>query len=91
MAKYIKLNFLKPQPITAPITADPRNIDIPVSWSPAASMEKSNVIVKTQIVGLQTKQQNQWKFSRLNKKKNSKNLDVCSQTYGRTSLTCDTK
>jgi hypothetical protein len=53
-------------------------------------MEKSNVIVKTQIVGLQTKQQNQWKFSRLNKK-TSKNLYVCSQTYGRTSLTCDTK
>jgi hypothetical protein len=31
-------------------------------------MEKSNVIVKTQIGGLQTEQQNQWKFSRLNKK-----------------------
>lgn len=68
MAKYIKLNFLKPQPITAPITADPRNIDIPVSWSPVASMEKSNVIVESQIGGLQTEQQNQWKFSRLNKK-----------------------
>ena len=74
MAKYIKLNFLKPQPITAPITADPRNIDIPVSWSPAASMEKSNVIVKrftnrtAKPMKIFTPEQ-----------KTSKNLDVYSQ------------